>query len=145
MLPSLSSSQAMGLGLLKLPHSGRKGTTMKATQTMTMKIKQLSDAIRETKLIKRDFLGQVDEINAIAGGIDEKIVIIEMAIGTWGNASTAAELTAIKAAMASLHVIANDVKYVKELRQENALRPRAYCDHCGIAYDEEKASRSPKG
>ena len=82
-----------------------------------MKVRQLNDTIREAKLIKRDLLGQVDKINAIASGIDEKIVRIEMAIGTWGNASTAAELTSIKAAMASLHVIANDVKYFKELRQ----------------------------
>jgi len=75
-----------------------------------MKIKQLNDTIRETKSIKRDFLGQINEINAIASGIDERIVRIEMAIGSWGNASMAAELTSIKAAMASLHVIANKVQ-----------------------------------
>ena len=72
-----------------------------------MKIKQLNDTIRETKSIKRDFLGQINEINAIASGIDEKIVGIERAISPNGNASMAAELISIKAAMASLHVIAN--------------------------------------
>ena len=80
-------------------------------------LKDYNDTIREAKLIKRDLLGQVDKINAIASGIDERIVRIEMAIGPNGNASMAAELTSIKAAMASLHVIANDVKYFKELRQ----------------------------
>jgi len=74
-----------------------------------MKIKQLNDTIRETKSIKRDFLGQINEINAIASGIDERIVRIEMAIVSWGNASMKSELTSIKAAMASLHVIANKV------------------------------------
>ena len=70
-----------------------------------MKIKQLNDTIRETKSIKRDFLGQINEINAIASGIDASIVNIERAIYPNGNASMAAELTSIKAAMASLHVI----------------------------------------
>jgi len=77
--------------------------------TRTMKIKQLNDTIRETKSIKRDLLGQINEINAIASGIDERIVRIEQAIGSWRNASMAAELTSIKAAMASLQVIANKV------------------------------------
>lgn len=77
--------------------------------TRTMKIKQLNDTIRETKSIKRDLLGQINKINAIASGIDERIVRIEQAIGSWGNASMAAELTSIKAAMASLQVIANKV------------------------------------
>ena len=77
--------------------------------TRTMKIKQLNDTIRETKSIKRDLLGQINEINAIASGIDERIVRIEQAIGSWGNASMKSELTSIKAAMASLQVIANKV------------------------------------
>jgi len=77
--------------------------------TRTMKIKQLNDTIRETKSIKRDLLGQINKINAIASGIDGRIVRIEQAIGSWGNASMAAELTSIKAAMASLQVIANKV------------------------------------
>ena len=77
--------------------------------TRTMKIKQLNDTIRETKSIKRDFLGQINEINAIASGIDERIVRIEQAIGSWGNASMKSELRKIKAAMASLQVIANKV------------------------------------
>ena len=77
--------------------------------TRTMKIKQLNDTIRETKSIKRDLLGQINEINAIASGIDGRIVRIEQAIGSWGNASMKSELTSIKAAMASLQVIANKV------------------------------------
>ena len=80
-------------------------------------LKDYNDTIREAKLIKRDLLGQVDKINAIASGIDASIVNIERPIYPNGNASMAAELTSIKAAMASLHVIANDVKYFKELRQ----------------------------
>jgi len=77
--------------------------------TRTMKIKQLNDTIRETKSIKRDLLGQINKINAIASGIDGRIVRIEQAIGSWGNASMKSELTSIKAAMASLQVIANKV------------------------------------
>ena len=72
-------------------------------------LKDYNDTIREAKLIKRDLLGQVDKINAIASGIDASIVNIERAIYPNGNASMAAELTSIKAAMASLQVIANKV------------------------------------
>ena len=76
---------------------------------VNMSLIQLSDTIRKTSAIKRALLGQINEINDIARGIDASVVRIERAISPNGNASMAADLTSIKAAMASLHVIANKV------------------------------------